>query len=53
MKIFISQPMNGKCDLEIREAKKSALYKFNKYLEHEYNKINEGKTKGLQEVPVV
>ena len=32
MKIFISQPINGKCDLEIREAKKSALYKFNKYL---------------------
>jgi len=53
MKIFISQPMNGKCDKEIIKAKESALYKFNKYLEHEYDKINEGKTKGLQEVPVV
>jgi hypothetical protein len=53
MKIFISQPMNGKCDKEIVKAKESALYKFNKYLEHEYDKINEGKTKGLQEVPVV
>lgn len=34
MKIFISQPMNGKCDKEILKAKESALYKFNKYLEH-------------------